>query len=77
MADPLLRNLTLLQLIPRDPGKIATTTLQEKLAERGYVIDLRSLQRDLKGKLEPTVWRDEILESALEIVRRGTRNNAC
>lgn len=51
MADPLLRNLTLLQLIPRDPGRIATTTLQEKLAERGYVIDLRSLQRDLKGKL--------------------------
>jgi predicted DNA-binding transcriptional regulator YafY len=51
MADPLLRNLTLLQLIPRDPGRIATTTLQEKLAERGYVIDMRSLQRDLKGKL--------------------------
>ncbi|WP_404418822.1 helix-turn-helix transcriptional regulator [Marinospirillum sp.] len=49
--DTLLRLLTTLQLIPRHPGRIATPTLQEKLADRGFHIDLRSLQRDLKGRL--------------------------
>ncbi|SFB86709.1 Predicted DNA-binding transcriptional regulator YafY, contains an HTH and WYL domains [Marinospirillum celere] len=49
--DTLLRLLTTLQLIPRHPGRIATTTLQGKLADRGFSIDLRSLQRDLKEKL--------------------------
>ena len=49
--DTLQRLLVTLQLIPRHPGRIATPTLQEKLAERGFHIDLRSLQRDLKEKL--------------------------
>ena len=49
--DTLLRLLATLQLIPRHPGRIATTTLQDKLADRGFKIDLRSLQRDLKDKL--------------------------
>lgn len=49
--DTLQRLLVTLQLIPRHPGRIATPTLQEKLAERGFEIDLRSLQRDLKEKL--------------------------
>ncbi len=49
--DTLLRLLTTLQLIPRHPGRIATTTLQAKLSDRGFNIDLRSLQRDLKEKL--------------------------
>ncbi|MFB1010539.1 MAG: WYL domain-containing protein [Thiopseudomonas sp.] len=54
MADPkdtLLRQLVTLQLIPRAPGRIATTVLQEKLAERGFEVNLRSLQRDLKERL--------------------------
>lgn len=45
--DPLLRQIALLQLIPRWPGKKSTTTLQEKLRDRGFEIDVRSLQRDL------------------------------
>ena len=49
--DTLQRLLITLQLIPRHPGCIATPTLQEKLAEQGFAIDLRSLQRDLKEKL--------------------------
>jgi predicted DNA-binding transcriptional regulator YafY len=54
MAEPrdtLFRYLTLLQLIPRFPGKIATSTLQEKLKDRGFQVDSRSLQRDLRDKL--------------------------
>lgn len=49
--DTLLRQLVTLQLIPREPGRIATTVLQEKLAERGFEVSLRSLQRDLKERL--------------------------
>ena len=49
--DTLFRYLTLLQLIPRYPGRIATPVLKEKLAERGFNIDVRSLQRDLSQKL--------------------------
>ncbi|WP_445765824.1 helix-turn-helix transcriptional regulator [Rheinheimera sp.] len=54
MKDPretALRYLAILNLIPRLPGRIATPTLQQKLSERGFDIDLRSLQRDLKDKL--------------------------
>lgn len=54
MKDPretALRYLATLTLIPREPGRIATSTLQQKLAERGFYIDMRSLQRDLKDKL--------------------------
>nr|WP_298058609.1 WYL domain-containing protein [uncultured Halomonas sp.] len=49
--DTLFRYLTLLQLIPRSPGRISTPVLKEKLAERGFHIDTRSLQRDLGQKL--------------------------
>lgn len=49
--DTSFRYLTLLQLIPRHPHRIATTTLLEKLNERGYRVDMRSLQRDLRDKL--------------------------
>ena len=46
-SDPLLRNLSLLQLIPRYPGGISTSDLQGKLNAQGFDISLRSLQRDL------------------------------
>jgi len=49
--DPLFRYLALLQLIPRWPGRIATPTLLERLRDKGFEIDKRSLQRDLRDKL--------------------------
>lgn len=49
--DTLLRHLTLLQLIPRQPARIDTSTLVEKLAERGFKVEQRTIQRDLKDKL--------------------------
>ncbi|MCK0745731.1 helix-turn-helix transcriptional regulator [Chromohalobacter nigrandesensis] len=51
VRDTLFRYLTLLQLIPRSPGRIATPVLLEKLRERGFMVDTRSLQRDLRDKL--------------------------
>lgn len=51
MRDTLFRYLTLLQLIPRYPGRVSTPVLKEKLAERGFQIDTRSLQRDLRDRL--------------------------
>ncbi|NIC38683.1 WYL domain-containing protein [Halomonas desiderata] len=51
IRDTLFRYLTLLQLIPRSPGRISTPVLLEKLHERGFQIDTRSLQRDLRDKL--------------------------
>jgi predicted DNA-binding transcriptional regulator YafY len=49
--DTLFRYLALLQLIPRAPGRTSTTALKEKLEERGFYIDTRSLQRDLRDRL--------------------------
>lgn len=46
--DPLLRNLAMLQLIPRAPQYKATTTLQSLLEEQGFTVNLRSIQRDLE-----------------------------
>ncbi|MEA3250582.1 MAG: WYL domain-containing protein [Pseudomonadota bacterium] len=60
--DTLFRYLTLLQLIPRHPGRISTQTLLEKLRERGFQIDTRSLQRDLRDRLSlyfPLLCDDE------------------
>lgn len=49
--DPLLRNLILLRMIPRHPGSISTIELRNALEREGFQISLRSLQRDLDGKL--------------------------
>ncbi|BBI60552.1 hypothetical protein HSBAA_18580 [Vreelandella sulfidaeris] len=38
-------------MIPRAPGRTSTTALKEKLEERGFYIDTRSLQRDLRDRL--------------------------
>lgn len=51
IRDTLFRYLAMLQLIPRSPGRISTPVLWEKLAERGFHIDTRSLQRDLRDRL--------------------------
>lgn len=49
--DPLLRNLVLLGMIPRHPRSISTLQLQAALADQGFHVDLRTLQRDLAEKL--------------------------
>ena len=45
--DTLLRTLVLLRLIPRAPASISTPKLWQALADEGFDITLRSLQRDL------------------------------
>jgi len=46
--DTLSRLLTLVQLIPLSPKYASTTTLFEKLIDRGHRIDVRTVQRDLE-----------------------------
>lgn len=38
----------MLMMVPRHPRAISTLELQEKLSQQGYVINLRSIQRDLE-----------------------------
>ncbi len=46
-GDPLFRQMAMLQKIPRHPRRISTSELQEKLSAGGFLVDLRSIQRDL------------------------------
>jgi len=46
--DTLSRLLTLVQLIPLSPKYASTKTLFEKLIDRGYRIDVRTVQRDME-----------------------------
>lgn len=58
--DTLLRLFALLRLIPRDPQRIATPVLLEKLKDRGFSVTLRSVQRDLVRLSIPfSLLRDE------------------
>lgn len=61
MTDTLLRHWTMLSRIPRAPKKVDTATLQRYLDERGYEIDQRSVQRDLRklSSVFPLVCDDE------------------
>src|SRR5690606_41726834 len=45
------KHLAILRLIPRSPRAISTTELLKKLQAEQFDIDLRSLQRDLAGRL--------------------------
>ena len=47
MGAPTLRQIAMLELIPRSPRKTFTKEIKEKLADRGFEIDERSIQRDL------------------------------
>jgi len=47
MANTLLRHWQMLSLVPRAPRKVSTAMLQDQLQARGFVIDKRSIQRDL------------------------------
>lgn len=54
MSDPkdrLFRHLAMLRLIPRAPKSICTTELLARLKSEQFDIDLRTLQRDLVGRL--------------------------
>ncbi|MGQ7817258.1 helix-turn-helix transcriptional regulator [Metapseudomonas furukawaii] len=51
--DTLLRQLTLLRLIPEFPRYISSQTLLEKLHDRGYRVELRTVQRDLNRLSTP------------------------
>ncbi len=47
MSDATLRQITMLQLIPRRAPGITTEDLRRKLDDRGFSISRRSIQRDL------------------------------
>jgi predicted DNA-binding transcriptional regulator YafY len=47
MADTLLRQWTMLRLIPRAPRKIDTADLERLLLAEGFEVNRRSIQRDL------------------------------
>lgn len=47
MSNALLRHWQMLSLIPRAPRKIDAATMHTELIERGFHVDLRSVQRDL------------------------------
>ncbi|WP_236201238.1 helix-turn-helix transcriptional regulator [Pseudomonas pseudonitroreducens] len=51
--DTLLRQQTLLRLIPEFPRYISSQTLLEKLHDRGYRVELRTVQRDLNRLSAP------------------------
>lgn len=46
--DTLFRHLAMLQLIPRQPHFKATTTIKALLEERGFNVEMRTIQRDLE-----------------------------
>ncbi len=47
MPDPTLRQITLLQLVPRRGTGCTTEELRRRLDERGFGVSLRTVQRDL------------------------------
>lgn len=71
IKDPLARNLVLLRLIPRFPRSISTVELRDSLSAEGFDINLRSLQRDLSGKLSTLFQLVCSSEDSDEDVRRA------
>jgi len=47
MSDTLMRQWQMLRLIPRQPSKISTSELKQRLADEGFSTTPRTLQRDL------------------------------
>lgn len=45
--DALDRTLAMLRHIPRYPRRVDTVSLRDRLAGMGYVVSLRTIQRDL------------------------------
>ena len=48
MSDTLLRQMNMMELIPRYPAKTFTNEIKDKLADLGYEATLRTIQRDLQ-----------------------------
>lgn len=48
MSDTLLRQWNILRLIPRQPGKISTREIKNKLQSQGFDVHIRTIQRDLE-----------------------------
>jgi len=46
--DTLMRQWQMLRLIPRQPSKMSTTALMQRLADDGFATTARTLQRDLQ-----------------------------
>ncbi len=57
MSDTLLRQISMLELIPRYPAKTFTNEIKNKLSDLGYEATLRTIQRDLQelSRLFPIV----------------------
>ena len=57
MSDTLLRQISMMELIPRYPEKTFTNEVKEKLSDLGYEATLRTIQRDLQelSRLFPIV----------------------
>ena len=49
MSESSLRQIQLLQLIPRYPTKISTSQIRDQLTDLGYAVSLRMIQRDLES----------------------------
>ncbi len=49
-AETVFRQWVMLRLIPRSPRSIGTQDIRNRLAEEGFAVDVRTIQRDL-GKL--------------------------
>lgn len=49
MADSAIRQLTLLTLIPRSPGRLTTGELHKKISEAGFDITPKTTERDLNA----------------------------
>ncbi|MFD1385017.1 helix-turn-helix transcriptional regulator [Rhodanobacter aciditrophus] len=47
--DTLFRTLSMLQIIPKEPGYKATSTIHAALEEKGFQVSLRTVQRDLNA----------------------------
>ena len=48
MSETILRQLAMLRRVPRAPRAVTTAVLVEKLAEEGFIVSIRSVQRDLE-----------------------------
>ena len=57
MSDTLLRQISMIELIPRYPAKTFTNEIKDKLSALGYEATLRTIQRDLQelSRLFPIV----------------------
>lgn len=52
MRSTLLRQWTMLRMIPRSPRRIGTGDLFQRITDAGFAVDLRTIQRDLNNLAE-------------------------